>query len=65
MSELFWLTEAQVERRRPFFPKSRGKPRLDDRRVLSGIICTLEDPCVALVNAWSTRECSLAYVRLR
>jgi len=38
MSELFWLTEAQMERLRPFFPKSRGKPRVDDRRVLSGII---------------------------
>ena len=38
MSDLFWLSEAQVERMRPFFPKSRGKPRVDDRRVLSGII---------------------------
>ena len=23
---------------RPFFPKSHGKPRVDDRRVLSGIV---------------------------
>ena len=38
MSEFFWLTEAQMERLRPFFPKSRGKRRVDDRRVLSGII---------------------------
>jgi transposase len=38
MSGLFWLSEAQVERLRPFFPKSRGKPRVDDRRALSGII---------------------------
>jgi transposase len=38
MSELFWLTDGQVERLRPFFPKSRGKPRVDDRKVLSGII---------------------------
>lgn len=38
MSDLFWLTEAQMERLRPFFPKSRGRPRADDRRVLSGII---------------------------
>ena len=29
---------AQMERLRPFFPKSRGMPRVDDRRVLSGII---------------------------
>lgn len=38
MSDLFWLSEAQVERLKPFFPNSRGKPRVDDRRVLSGII---------------------------
>ena len=38
MSNLFWLSEAQMERRRPFFPKSRGRARVDDRRVLSGII---------------------------
>jgi transposase len=38
MSDHYWLTDAQMERLRPFFPKSRGKPRVDDRRVLSGII---------------------------
>ena len=38
MSDLFWLTDEQVERLRPFFPKSHGKPRVDDRRVLSGIV---------------------------
>ena len=38
MGERVWLTEAQMGRIRPFFPKSRGRARLDDRRVLSGII---------------------------
>ena len=38
MSEPFWLTDRQMARLRPFFPKSRGKPRVDHRRVLSGII---------------------------
>ena len=38
MSNLFWLTEAQMARLQPFFSKSHGKPRVDDRRVLSGII---------------------------
>jgi transposase len=38
MSELFWLTEAQMARLRHFLPKSHGRPRVDDRRVLSGII---------------------------
>ncbi len=38
MSDLFWLTDAQMARLEPFFPKSHSKPRVDDRRVLSGII---------------------------
>jgi transposase len=38
MSNLFWLTDTQMDRLRPFFPKSHGRPRVDDRRVLSGII---------------------------
>ncbi|NOD62821.1 MULTISPECIES: IS5 family transposase [unclassified Ruegeria] len=38
MSDLFWLTDAQMARLEPFFPKSHGKARVDDRRVLSGII---------------------------
>ena len=38
MSNLYWLTDEQMDRLRPFFPKSHGKPRVDDRRVLSGII---------------------------
>ncbi len=38
MSNLFWLTDAQMARLEPFFPESHGKPRVDDRRDLSGII---------------------------
>ena len=38
MGEAFWLTVAQMERLRPFFPKSRGRARADDRRELGGII---------------------------
>ena len=38
MSNLDWLSEAQMDRLRPYFPKSRGRARVDDRRVLSGII---------------------------
>lgn len=38
MSNLFWLTDDQMTRLKPFFPKSHGKPRVDDKRVLSGII---------------------------
>ena len=38
MSDLFWLSDAQMARLEPYFPKPHGKPRVDDRRVLSGII---------------------------
>jgi transposase len=38
MRDLFWLTDEQMERPRPFFLKSHSKPRVDDRRVLSGIV---------------------------
>jgi transposase len=33
-----WLSEEQVKRLWPHFQKARDKPRLDDRRVMSGII---------------------------
>lgn len=41
MAGQFWLSGEQVERLRPYFPKARGKPRVDDRRVLSGILFVL------------------------
>ena len=38
MSEQFWLSDEQVESLAQYVPRSRGKARVDDRRVLSGII---------------------------
>ncbi len=38
MSNLYWLSEDQMARLRPSFPKSHGVPRVDDRWVFSGII---------------------------
>ena len=38
MSDLYWLTDEQMARLEPYFPKSHGRPWVDDRRVLSGII---------------------------
>lgn len=35
MSNLFWLNDVQIAHLRPFFPKSHGKPCVDDRCVLS------------------------------
>jgi len=43
MSNLFWLSRPQIEKIKPYFPKSRGKPRVDDRRVLSGIMFVLRN----------------------
>lgn len=38
MADLFRLTEDQLGRVSPHFPKSRGIKRVDDLRVLSGIL---------------------------
>ena len=42
MSVPFLLTPAQMRRIRPHFPLSHGIPRVDDRRVLSGIIFVIQ-----------------------
>ncbi len=38
MCDHYWFTEAQIERLKPYFPRAHGVPRVDDRRVISGII---------------------------
>ena len=38
MSDQFWLSEDQLARIFGFFPLSQGVPRVDDRKVVSGII---------------------------
>ena len=43
MSDLIWLSEAQMRRIEPYFPLSHGVPRVDDRRVLSGIIFVIRN----------------------
>lgn len=43
---LFWLTEKQFARLKPLLPnKVRGVPRVDDRRVISGIVHVLKSGC--------------------
>ena len=42
MSDLFWLTKSQLNLIKPYFPPSRGVPRVDDLRVISGIIHVLK-----------------------
>lgn len=42
----FWLSEEQFARLRPLLPSdTRGVPRVDDRRVISGIIHVLQSGC--------------------
>jgi len=43
MSDLFWLSKAQMRRIEPYFPLSHGVPRVDDRRVVSGIIFVIRN----------------------
>ncbi len=42
MGDFFWFSDAQWARIEPLLPTGvRGKPRVDDRRVLSGIVHAL------------------------
>ena len=43
MDDLFLLSEAQMRRIEPFFPLSHGIPRVDDRRVISGIVFVIKN----------------------
>jgi transposase len=55
MSDLFWFSDEQWSRIAPLLPKGqRGKPRVDDRRVLSGIVHALKSG-----GRWS--DCPAAY----
>ena len=41
--DCFWLTDAQFAKLAPHLPRdTRGKPRVDDRRVISGIVHVLK-----------------------
>ncbi len=43
MSDLWLLSEAQMRRIEPYCPLSHGIPRVDDRRILSGIIFVIRN----------------------
>ncbi len=43
MSDLFWLSTAQMRRIEPYFPLSHGVARVDDRKVISGIIFVIKN----------------------
>lgn len=45
-SNLFWLSDEQWEKIKPLLPTDvRGKERVDDRRVISGILHVLKSGC--------------------
>ena len=43
MADLFSLSEAQMGRIEGYFPLSHGVPRVDDRRIVSGIIFVIRN----------------------
>jgi transposase len=43
MADVVLLPRAQMTRSLPYFPRSRGKRRVDDRRVVSGIIYVIRN----------------------
>jgi transposase len=43
MRDLFYLSETQFNRIKPCFPLSHGVPRVDDLRVISGIIYVIRN----------------------
>lgn len=43
MADLWLLSEAQMRRIEPYFPLSHGIPRVDDRRIVSGIIFVIRN----------------------
>ena len=43
MYDLWLLSEAQMRRIEPYFPLSHGIPRVDDRRIVSGIIFVIRN----------------------
>ena len=54
VSDLFMLSKAQMRRIEPYFPLSHGVPRVDDRRILSGIIFVVR-------NGLRWRDAPVAY----
>jgi putative transposase len=43
LNDLLMLTPEQMRRIEPYFPLSHGVPRVDDRRVLSGILFVIRN----------------------
>lgn len=46
MSDLFLLSAAQMGKIKLYFPKYHGVPRVDDSRVISGIVYVLKNDLI-------------------
>jgi len=77
MSDRFWLSDAQLARLTPYLPKSHGKHRVYDRRVLCGIIfinrnglrwldtSTEYGPHKTLYNRWKQWSDKVVFARMK
>lgn len=54
MRDLYSPTNEQLARLAPHFPRSHGKPRVDDRQVLHGIIFVNRTGCAGGMRREST-----------
>ena len=43
MRDLFWFSEEQLARIEAFFPLAHGVPRVDDRKVIWGIVPVIKN----------------------
>ena len=43
MTDLLWLSDEQLNRIQPYFPRSHGVPRVDDHRVVSRIVFVIRN----------------------
>jgi transposase len=65
MSDLYWMTDEQMARLLPFFSNSHGKPRVDDRRVLSGIVFVYRSGCAGVMSRRTVARTSLSRAQSR
>lgn len=54
MTDLFLLTAAQMRRIEPYFPLSHGIARVDDHRVISGIVFVIKTDFAGAMRRVST-----------
>ena len=63
MRNLYWLTEAQMQRLRPYFLKSRSCARVNDLRVLSGIIFINSSGVHDVLGRWLDETSSGRFIK--